>query len=48
MMEKVQLVDPDFFTMFSFPLLKGDIKNIFENTHSMVISEKIAEKVFQG
>ena len=46
MIENVQLVDPDFFTMFSFPLIKGDIKKVFENTRSMVISEKMAKKYF--
>jgi|WetSurSiteA1Bulk_404760.scaffolds.fasta_scaffold00138_7 putative ABC transport system permease protein len=46
MIEKVQLVDPDFFTMFSFPLLKGSPGTVLENTHSMVISEKMAAKYF--
>jgi|WetSurMetagenome_2_1015567.scaffolds.fasta_scaffold31466_2 putative ABC transport system permease protein len=46
LMEKVQLVDPDFFTMFSFPLIKGTPDKVFENTHSMVISEKMAAKYF--
>lgn len=46
MMEKVQMFDPDFFTMFSFPLKKGDPKTVFENAHSMVISEKMAFKYF--
>jgi putative ABC transport system permease protein len=46
MIEEVQLVDPDFFAMFSFPLIKGDIKKVFDNTRSMVISEKMAKKYF--
>lgn len=45
-MEQVYFVDPDFFSMFSFPLLKGDIKKIFNNIHSIVISEKMAKKYF--
>ena len=32
--------------MFSFPLVKGDIKTIFNNIHSIVISEKMAKKYF--
>jgi hypothetical protein len=47
MLEHVQLVDPDFFTMFSFPLVKGDDQKVFDNTRSMVISEKMANKYFR-
>ncbi|MBN1789605.1 MAG: ABC transporter permease, partial [Bacteroidales bacterium] len=46
MMENIQLVDGDFFTMFSFPLLKGDPKTVFNNVHAMVISEKMSKKYF--
>jgi ABC-type antimicrobial peptide transport system permease subunit len=45
-MENVQLVDPDFFRMFSFPLIKGDPGRVLEKPRSMVISEKIAGKYF--
>jgi ABC-type antimicrobial peptide transport system permease subunit len=45
-MEFVQFVDPDFFTMFSFPLIKGEANRVLENTRSMVISQKIAKKYF--
>ena len=45
-MEEIQLVDSDFFTMFSFPLLKGNRKKVLEDPHSMVISEKMAGKYF--
>ena len=44
--EEIQLIDSDFFAMFSFPLLKGDPKKVLENPHSMVISEKMASKYF--
>ena len=47
-MENVQLVDPDFFRMFSFPLVKGDPSRVFENTRSMVISERMASKYFEN
>ena len=45
-MENVQLVDPAFFTIFSFPLIKGVPVKVFDNTRSMVISEKMANKYF--
>lgn len=45
-MEQVYFVDPEFFSMFSFPLVKGDTSTIFKNTHSIVISEKMARKYF--
>ncbi|MBN2273647.1 MAG: ABC transporter permease [Bacteroidales bacterium] len=44
--EEIQLVDPEFFKIFSFPLLKGNPEKVLENPHSMVISEKMAEKYF--
>ncbi len=46
MMENIQLVDTDFFSMFSFPLIKGDPKSVLNNVHSMVISEEMAAKYF--
>lgn len=45
-MEEVQLVDPDFFSMFSFPLVKGDPVTVFTDNHAMVISEELASKLF--
>ncbi len=39
-------VDPDFFTMFSFPLVKGNPETVFENTYSVVLTEKTAAKYF--
>ncbi len=45
-MEQVYFVDRDFFSMFSFPLVRGDTATIFKNTHSLVISEKMARKYF--
>jgi len=38
--------DPDFFDMFSFPLVKGDPETIFENPYSVVLTEKTAAKYF--
>jgi len=42
----VRAVDPSFFEIFTFPLLKGDKKKVFDSPHSLVISEKMAEKYF--
>ncbi len=44
--ENIQFVDPDFFSMFSFPLLKGDPKTALLDNHSMVITEEQASKLF--
>ena len=34
--------------MFSFPLLKGDLATALMDPQNVVITEKIAEKYFQG
>ena len=44
--DKVNLVDPCFFTMFSFPFKYGDPKIALQAPNSLVISEKIAFKYF--
>ncbi|HEY4936721.1 MAG TPA: ABC transporter permease [Puia sp.] len=38
--------DPSFLTMFSFPLLKGDANTALNDPHSLVITEKMAKKLF--
>ncbi|MEO5910825.1 MAG: ABC transporter permease [Pelobium sp.] len=39
-------VDPDFFSMFSFPVLNGDSKNLLKRKSDVVLSEKAATKIF--
>jgi putative ABC transport system permease protein len=39
-------VENDFFDMFSFPLLKGNIKTLFDDPASVVLSETLAHKLF--
>jgi len=43
---KLRAVDPSFFAMFSFPLTKGDAETAFDDIHSMVLTERMAEKYF--
>lgn len=42
------IVDPGFLTMFSFPLLEGDSKTVFKDPHAIVITQKLAKKLFRG
>lgn len=40
------LVDSNFFQMFSFPLIKGDPKTALNETYSIILTEKLAVKLF--
>lgn len=42
----VGMTDPSFFTMFDFPLIKGDSKNPFPQVYSLVLTESTAKKYF--
>jgi len=44
--ETIVLADGSIFEMFSFPLLKGDPLTALTNPHSIVLTEKMAEKYF--
>lgn len=44
--ENYRHADPDFFAMFSFPLLKGNPETVFADPYSVVLTEKTAEKYF--
>ena len=39
-------VDPSFFSIFSFKLKEGSANAVFQNPFSLVISEKVAKKLF--
>ena len=39
-------VDDTFFKLFDIPLLEGDIKNVFQNPGSVVVSKSLAENIF--
>jgi ABC-type antimicrobial peptide transport system permease subunit len=44
--ESGKYVDPDFLTMFTFPVVKGNPKTALNDKHSIVITEKLATKYF--
>jgi putative ABC transport system permease protein len=44
--EKITFVDADFFSMFSFPLIKGSKEKIFQNNTDVVITPEVATKYF--
>jgi len=44
---KVCGVSPSFFEIFTFPFVKGDWKNCLSKPHSIVLTEKMAVKLFK-
>ncbi len=44
--EKAFYADSSFFSVFPFPLVKGDINTILRSPHSLVISESTSKKYF--
>jgi putative ABC transport system permease protein len=44
--ESLTYVDGDFFSMFSFPFVKGSPSKIFENKNEIVITTELARKYF--
>ncbi|HTH57605.1 MAG TPA: ABC transporter permease [Cyclobacteriaceae bacterium] len=44
--EQISYVDPDFFKMFSFRLLKGNVNALFKKRSDMVITPAVAKKYF--
>ena len=44
--ESIALADPDFFKMFSFPLLKGNPETVLANRDAVVLREETAERYF--
>ncbi len=41
-------VDPNFFKVFTLPLIKGDVKTALQQTNTVVITEEMARKYFGG
>jgi len=44
--ESIQMADPQIFELFTFPLLRGDIKDLQAGPGVMVLSERAATRVF--
>ncbi|MBE9462276.1 ABC transporter permease [Dyadobacter subterraneus] len=44
--ERVVFADSNFFSVFSIPFIKGDLKNALKEPNTMVITEATAEKYF--
>jgi ABC-type antimicrobial peptide transport system permease subunit len=44
--ERIALVSPEFFEMFTFPYVKGDPKTALTELNSVVVSERAAAKYF--
>ena len=43
---RTQHVDPSFLTMFSFPLLQGDVNTALNDPYSIILTEKAARRLF--
>jgi putative ABC transport system permease protein len=46
--EPVQMADPEIFEIFSFPLVRGDLRDPFGGPGAMVLSESAARRMFGG
>jgi ABC-type antimicrobial peptide transport system permease subunit len=44
--DNVQFTDPDFLTLFSFPLIKGDAASALANPNAIVLTESFARQLF--
>ncbi len=42
----INFTEPDFFRMFSFPLLRGDAERALADPNGVVLSRKYAERIF--
>jgi len=43
---KGNIVEPDFLSIFSFPVLKGNSGNMLKEPNSMIITESLGRKIF--
>jgi len=46
--ERIKFADPSIFEMFSFPFVQGDHISALHNSHTIFISERIADKHFRN
>lgn len=42
------ITEPAFFEIFSFPLIEGDVRSALADSYSMVVTEKMALKMFNS
>ena len=40
------IVDSNFLQVFSFPLIKGNVTTVLKDMHSIVLTEKLARKIY--
>lgn len=44
--QRVHLVEPEFFEMFTFPLIQGSKQDALKNLNSVVLTQSTAKKIF--
>ncbi|MBN2595812.1 MAG: ABC transporter permease [Marinifilaceae bacterium] len=44
--ENIKSADPDFFKIFNFPLIHGNMETCLNDINSLIISEKAAKRIF--
>ena len=44
--EEIHIASEDFFNIFSFPIIRGETKNLLSDPSSIVLTEEMAEKYF--
>lgn len=44
--EKLLFVDPNFFSFFAFPLIRGDSRSVLSQSNSAVLTQRAASKYF--
>lgn len=44
--QRYHLADPEFFRVFSFPLIQGSAEGVLSDSHSAVLTERLAKKIF--
>jgi putative ABC transport system permease protein len=45
-MKQVTYVDADFFSMFTFPLIKGNAEKVLDSKNNIVLNEEVATAIF--
>jgi putative ABC transport system permease protein len=48
MSSQALIIEPAFFDIFSFPLIEGDVRSALADGYSMIVTEKMALKMFDS